>query len=78
MLAQVTGYELGEYNYLMGDAHVYTRHINCISEQINRGCFNAPRLWINPEVKNFYEFTIDDFKLIDYKHGDKVYYEVAV
>ena len=35
-------------------------------------------LWINPDVKDFYDFTIDDFKLINYKHGDKLYFEVAV
>ena len=78
MIAQVTGYELGEYNYTMGDAHVYTRHIEDITKQIEREPFEAPQLWINPEVKNFYDFTIDDFKLIGYKHGEKIPYEVAI
>ena len=78
MIAQVTGYELGEYNYIMGDAHVYTRHIEDIAKQIEREPFEAPQLWINPEVKNFYDFTIDDFKLIGYKHGEKIPYEVAI
>ena len=78
MIAQVTGYELGEYNYIMGDAHVYTRHIEDIAKQIEREQFEAPQLWINPEVKNFYDFTIDDFKLIGYKHGEKIPYEVAI
>ncbi|MCY9056402.1 thymidylate synthase, partial [Bacillus inaquosorum] len=40
--------------------------------------FEAPELWINPEVKDFYDFTIDDFKLINYKHGDRLSFEVAV
>ena len=78
MIAQVTGYELGEYNYIMGDAHVYTRHIEGITEQIERETFKAPQLWINPEIKNFYDFTINDFKLINYKHGEKIPYEVAI
>lgn len=78
MIAQVLGYELGEYIYHIGDAHVYTRHIEGLQEQINRESFEAPTLWINPEVTNFYDFTIDDFKLIDYQHGDKISFEVAI
>lgn len=78
MVAQVLGYELGEYIYHIGDAHVYTKHIDGLKEQISRESFEAPTLWINPNVKSFYDFTIDDFKLIDYKHGDKIEFEVAI
>lgn len=78
MIAQVLGYELGEYIYHIGDAHVYSRHIEGLKEQLNRESFEAPTLWINPEVKNFYDFTIDDFKLIDYNHGEKIAFEVAI
>lgn len=78
MIAQVLGYELGEYIYHIGDAHVYTRHIEGLKEQVNRESFEAPTLWINPEVKNFYDFTIDDFKLIGYEHGEKIKFEVAI
>lgn len=78
MIAQVTGYELGEYIFHIGDAHVYDKHVEPIKEQMNRETFEAPTLWINPEVKNFYDFTIDDFKLIDYKHGKPVNLEVAI
>ena len=78
MIAQVLGYELGEYIYHIGDAHVYTRHIEGLQEQINRESFETPTLWINPRVKNFYDFTIDDFKLINYQHGKKISFEVAI
>lgn len=78
MIAQVTGYELGEYIFHIGDSHIYDRHIEPIKEQMERETFKAPQLWINPEVKNFYDFTIDDFKLIDYKHGEPVNIEVAI
>ncbi|RDY88708.1 thymidylate synthase [Bacillus amyloliquefaciens] len=78
MIAQVTGYELGEYIFNIGDCHVYTRHIDNLKIQMDREQYEAPELWINPDVKNFYDFTIDDFKLINYKHGDKLYFEVAV
>ncbi|PGO60766.1 thymidylate synthase [Priestia megaterium] len=78
MIAQVTGYELGEYIFNIGDAHIYERHIEPLTEQINRESYEAPTLWINPEVKNFYDFTIDDFELRDYKHGDTIKMEVAI
>lgn len=78
MVAQVLGYELGEYIYHIGDAHIYTRHIEPIKEQMNEETFEAPQLWINPEIKSFYDFTIDDFKLIDYKHGKTIPLEVAI
>ncbi|WJM64455.1 thymidylate synthase [Bacillus velezensis] len=78
MIAQVTGYELGEYIFNIGDCHVYTRHIDNLKIQMDREQYEAPELWINPDVKDFYDFTIDDFKLINYKHGDKLYFEVAV
>lgn len=78
MIAQVLGYELGEYIYHIGDAHVYTKHIESLEKQVNRDTFKTPTLWINPDVKDFYEFTIDDFKLLDYQHGEKINFEVAI
>ncbi|PAD84885.1 thymidylate synthase [Niallia circulans] len=78
IIAQVIGYELGEYIFNIGDCHAYVRHLDNLNEQIKRKTYDAPTLWINPEIKNFYDFTIDDFKLIDYQHGDKVKYEVAI
>lgn len=78
MIAQVTGYELGDYTYYIGDAHIYDRHIEPLLEQMSREIYEPPKLWINPEVTNFYDFTIDDFKLIDYKHGEPIDMEVAI
>jgi thymidylate synthase len=78
MVAQVTGYELGEFIYNIGDAHAYERHLEGLQTQIQREQFEAPKLWINPEVKNFYDFKIEDFKLENYKHGDKLSFEVAI
>ncbi|WP_307894534.1 thymidylate synthase [Bacillus swezeyi] len=78
MIAQVLGYELGEYIFNIGDCHIYTRHIDNLNIQMKREQYAAPKLWINPDIKDFYDFTIDDFKLVDYKHGDKLAFEVAV
>lgn len=78
MIAQVTGYELGTLTFNINDAHVYERHIDPLTEQISREPFEAPELWINPDVKNFDDFTIADFKLIDYKYHPKIEMEVAI
>ncbi|HHX60762.1 MAG TPA: thymidylate synthase [Epulopiscium sp.] len=72
MLAQVSHMEVGELVHVIADAHIYDRHIPIVEELISRPTYEAPKLWINPEVKDFYEFTTDDFKLLDYKHGEKV------
>lgn len=78
MFAQVLGYELGEYIFNIGDAHIYDRHLDKVAEQMNNQMYEPPTLWINPDVKSFYDFTIDDFKLIDYKHGKFIKYDVAI
>lgn len=78
MVAQVTGYELGTLTFDIDDCHLYDRHIEPIKEQIKREPYPAPTLWINPDVKDFYDFTPDDFKLIDYKYHPAIKMEVAI
>ncbi|QSF43372.1 thymidylate synthase [Paenibacillus tianjinensis] len=78
MISQVTGYEMGTLTFNINDCHVYERHIDPLKEQISRTSYEAPELWINPDIKNFDDFTIDDFKLINYKHHDKIPMEVAI
>lgn len=78
MIAQVTGYELGEYHFHIGDAHIYERHTEPLQQQVSRKEFQAPELVINPEVTSFYDFTIDDFQLLHYQFGDKVQMEIAI
>ncbi len=72
MLAQVCGYKAGELVHVIADAHIYDRHIPIIKELITRETYPAPKLWINPEIKDFYDFTTDDLKLIDYETGPQV------
>lgn len=78
MITQVTGYKLGTLTFNIDNIHAYERHLEPLQEQIYMDRYKAPELWINPEVKSFYDFTIDDFKLIDYKHGDVLPLEVAI
>ncbi len=72
MFAQVSGLEAGELVHVISDAHIYDRHFEIVEEVIQREQYPAPKLWINPEVKDFYDFTVDDFVLEDYKHGERV------
>ena len=72
MLAQVCGFEAGELVHVIADAHIYDRHIPIIRELITRETYPAPKFWINPEIKDFYDFTVDDVRLDDYVTGPQV------
>ena len=72
MLAQVTGFEPGEFVHVIADAHIYDRHIPIIEELIKRPVYPAPILRVNPDIKDFYDFTREDFIIENYKHGDEI------
>ena len=79
MLAQVSNLKVGELVHVIADAHIYDRHVPIVEKILNNPQFKAPKFWINPEVKDFYKFTVDDFKLEDYEYTkleDKI--EVAI
>lgn len=78
MMAQVTGYRLGTMTFNINDAHIYERHIEPLQQQIAREAYPAPELWINPDIRNFDDFTIDDFKLIGYEHHPSIELEIAI
>lgn len=78
MIAQVTGYEIGTLTFNINDCHYYERHEEALIEQMKLPQYEAPTLWVNPEIKNFYDFTPDDFKLIGYEHGPAIGYEIAI
>ena len=72
MLAQVCGMKPGELVHVIADAHIYDRHIPMIEELIAREPYPAPKFWLNPEVKDFYDFTPDDVRLDDYHTHPKI------
>ena len=72
MFAQVSGFEPGELVHVIADAHIYDRHIPVIKEMIKRPQFDAPKLIMNKDVKNFYDFTVDDFVLENYQAGEQI------
>ncbi|HJD33120.1 MAG TPA: thymidylate synthase [Candidatus Mediterraneibacter tabaqchaliae] len=67
MLAQVCGMKPGEFVHVIADAHIYDRHVPMIEELISREPLPAPTFWLNPEVKDFYDFTPDDVRLDHYE-----------
>ena len=72
MLAQVCGMLPGELIHVIADAHIYDRHIPIIKELIKRPVYDAPVFRMNPDIKDFYQFTVDDFTLDNYVTGPKV------
>jgi thymidylate synthase len=78
MIAQVTGLVPGTFIHYMNNAHIYENHFGALQEQLKREPYPAPKLWLNPEITNFYDFTVDDIKLIDYQHHPKLEMDVAV
>ncbi len=72
MLAQVCGYEVGELVHVIADAHIYDKHIPMIKDLIGRTQYPAPKFVMNPDVKDFYEFTLDDFKVENYQAGPQI------
>lgn len=85
MLCHVTGLKPGTLDWSIKDAHIYVNQVEGIKEQIKRfdenGSLPAPKLWLNPEVKDFFEFDnsrdIKDIKLIDYRHMGKISFPIA-
>ena len=72
MIAQVSGLKAGELVHVIADAHIYDRHIPLIRELISREPYPAPTFWINPEIHDFYDFTVDDVRLDNYQTGPQI------
>ena len=72
MIAQVCDMKAGELLHVIADAHIYDRHIPLVKELISRETHPAPKVWLNPEVKDFYAFTVDDLHVEDYVTGPQI------
>lgn len=70
MMARASGLEAGELVHVIADAHIYDRHIPLVEELIKNEVFDAPKFIMNPEKTDFYDFTVDDFKLEGYKYSE--------
>ena len=78
MMAQVCNLQVGDFVHTLGDAHIYTNHFEQTELQLSRDCKKLPTMKINSEVKSIFDFTIDDFELIDYNPHPHIKAIVAV
>lgn len=78
MIAQVCGLEVGEFIHTLGDAHIYSNHIEQVKEQLSREILPSPTLWINPEIMDIEKFTMSDFRLVNYQSHDAIKANMAV
>ena len=80
LLAQVTGLKPGLFTHVINNAHIYENQIDGMKIQLTRknDAYNAPKLWINPEIESFYDFTPDDIKLEGYEHHEAIKMQVSV
>ena len=78
MVAQVTGLEPHEFIHTIGDAHIYSNHIEQIEEQLSRTPFELPQMKINPDIKDIKDFRYEDFKLVNYRFHPAIKGKVAV
>ena len=72
MFAQVSGFEAGELVHVISDAHIYNKHVPVIEELISRPQYPAPKVTLNPDIKDFYQFTTDDITVENYQAGPQV------
>ena len=72
MLAQVCDMRVGELVHVLADAHIYDRHVPIVKELLERQQYDAPKFWLNPDIKDFYQFTTDDIKITDYVTGEQI------
>ena len=78
MVAQVTGLKPGEFIHTLGDTHLYVNHLEQVDLQLTRDPRPLPKMKINPEVKNIFDFKFEDFELVDYNPHPHIAGKVAV
>lgn len=78
MVAQVCGYEAGDFVHTFGDVHIYSNHKEQIKEQLSRSPKPLPIMKLNPNVKNIFDFTYEDFELLNYEPHPLIKGKVAI
>ena len=78
MMAQVCGLEAGDFVHTLGDAHLYSNHLEQTELQLSRSPYPLPTMKINPDIKDIFDFTYDDFELVGYQSHPHIKGAVAV
>ena len=72
MIAQVTGYKMGKMTHIVNNLHIYDRHEQIAKDLLNSPTFSSPKIWLNPNISDFYSFSIDDISLEGYIWGQEI------
>jgi thymidylate synthase len=78
MVAQVTGYEPGDFIHTFGDVHIYLNHLEQVDTQLGREPHPLPRMKLNPEITDLFDFRYEDFELVDYRCHPAIRAPIAV
>jgi thymidylate synthase len=78
MMAQVCGYQVGDFIHTFGDAHIYNNHMEQIELQLSRELRALPKMILNPDVKTIFDFKFEDFTLVDYNPHPHIKGAVAI
>jgi thymidylate synthase len=78
MIAQVCDLEVGEFIHTLGDAHIYQNHVEQVKIQLDREPYLSPTIWLNPNIKDIDDFTMDDIRLENYQSHPPIKAEMAV
>jgi len=78
MIAQVCGLGVGDFIHTIGDGHIYLNHLDQVKQQLSREPLSAPKLWLNPEIKDINSFKYEDIKLVGYESHSSISAPIAV
>lgn len=78
MMAQVCGLKPGEFIHTLGDAHIYSNHMDQVKEQLSRKPYKLPEMHLNPHVTNLFDFKYEDFELVGYEAHPSIKAPIAV
>ena len=78
MMAQVCNLEVGDFVHTLGDAHLYSNHMEQVDLQLSREPLTLPTLKLNPDIKSIFDFKFEDFDIVDYKSHEHIKAPVAV
>ena len=78
MIAQVTGLQIGEFVHTLGDAHIYMNHFDQVETQLQRDPLPLPEMKINPDVSSIFDFSYEDFELINYQSHPSISAPIAI
>ena len=78
MVAQVCGLEPGDFVHTFGDAHLYSNHLQQVKEQLSREPYPLPQMRMNPAVKDLFEFSFEDFELLNYQAHPAIKAPIAI